>query len=59
MKMSKDSLCYYGIPLGETIYTLLNSTHYRRRKEGERGAESLFKEIMAENLPNTGAELNI
>ena len=29
------------------------------REEQEKGAESLFKEIMAENLPNLGKEVGI
>lgn len=29
------------------------------RKEGEKGAESLFKEIMAYNFPNLGREMDI
>lgn len=36
-------------------------THYRvpEGKDREKGAESLFKELMFENLPNLGKEIDI
>ena len=37
-------------------------THYKsikRRKEREKGTESSFKEIMAENFPNLRKEMNL
>ena len=40
----------------------VNPIHITRDREGEereKGAESLFKEILAENFPNLGKETNI
>ena len=41
----------YGIPLTETIYTLLE---FPEVKESEKGAGRLFKEIMTVNFSNLG-----
>lgn len=53
MKRNEKAYRIYGI-------TTKQSTHYvSPRRRGEEGAESLFKEIMVENVPNLGRNLEI
>lgn len=55
MKKSEESLC----ALWETIKIINIKIIWVPGEEGEKGPESLFKEIVVENFPNLDKELDI